>query len=342
MMKKFLLVFLLLLSALAMMPGQQACAQSVTVSITEGYVPAQIKQNMEEESCALLTAFNQSVLEDGKKMKDKLRTLCPGKTPREKALIESVMTLWKSSPIACCATDVEAMAMKMYGDRGYQIRDIPVLVLDAEEDDRFQYLVMNFDTEGHLTDVNMSIELHNYKQVICDNIPEEDLARRMVILDFVEVFRTAYNRKDLDYLRQVYSDDVLIITGRELKKKPNDTNHLMGDLGNVTIEYQQQNKKEYLDELKKTFKDNKYINLRFEEVSVIKHSKRQNIYGVTLKQYWHSSTDNNVGWLFLMINFEDALNPSIEVRTWQPEKFQNGQTAVTRSDVFSLYNFNLD
>lgn len=341
-MRQFIQTLLLVLLSMIVLPGQHAAAQSVSVLITDGYVPDSVKANMEAESGALLSAFNQSVVEDGKKLKDKLSSIFKGKTPREKALIKSVMTLWKSSPIACCDYELEATAIKMYGNRGYQMRDVPVEVLDADEDNEFQYLVLNFDTEGHMTDVNMSIELHNYRQVICENIPEEDYARRMVILDFIEVFRTAYNRKDLEYLRQVYSDDVLIIDGIELKKKNADNNQMMGNLGNVEIEYQQRTKKEYLDDLKRTFNRNAYINIRFEEVSVIKHSKRNNIYGVTLKQYWNSSTEDNVGWLFLMINFEDALNPSIEVRTWQPEKFKNGMEATPRDKVFSLYNFNLD
>lgn len=341
-MRKFLQTLMLMLWSLLLLPGQHAAAQSVSVLITDGYVPASVKQNMETEAGALLSAFNQSVVEDGKKLKEKLRAIFNGKTQREKALVASVMTLWKSSPIACCNCDVEATAIKMYGNRGYQMRDVPVEVLDADEDNEFQFLVLNFDTEGHLTDVNMSIELHNYRQVICENIPEEDYARRMVILDFIEVFRTAYNRKDLDYLRQVYSDDVLIIDGIELKKKNTDNSEMMGSLGNVEIEYQQRTKKEYLDDLKRTFSRNAYINIRFEEVSVIKHSKRNNIYGVTLKQFWNSTTEDNVGWLFLMINFEDALNPSIEVRTWQPERFKSGMLATPRDKVFSLYNFNLN
>lgn len=316
-------------------------AQQVTVTITDGNVTPAVKQNIEQCSAGLLTAFNQSVLEDGKKLKDKLKALLPARAIENKDLMNSINELWKASPISCCVSEVDGQVIKLFGGRGYQVRDIPVMVLDPECNSEFQNLVFNFDNDGNLTDVNMSLEKHNYKDVILDNIPEEDLARRQVILDFVEVFRTAYNRKDLDYLRQVYSDDALIITGRVLKKKNQDTGRLMGSLGNVQVEYQQQSKKEYIDKLKRTFSHNSYINIKFEEVSVNKHPKHPNIYGVTLKQYWNTSSYSDVGWLFLMINFEDALNPSIEVRTWQPTMFDDGTRERRRDEVFTLDNFNI-
>lgn len=318
-------------------------AQQVEVSIVEGTVSAQVKESIEASSSSLLSAFNESVLQDGKKLKDKLKTFINEKDANGKELIKSIMTLWDSSPITCSVSEVETRVIELMGGRGYQVRDIPVLVLDADLNSQFQSMVFTFSPTGELTDVNMAIEKHNYSDVILENIPEEDLARRQVILDFVEVFRTAYNRKDIEYLNKVYSNDALIITGKVLKKKDpkKDQNNMMSTLGNVAVEYQIQNKEQYIEKLKKTFKRNSYINIKFEDVSVIKHPKRDKIYGVTLKQYWNSSTYSDVGWLFLMINFEDSLNPSIEVRTWQPNMYDDGSHERTRDEVFNLDNFNI-
>ena len=63
------------------------------------------------------------------------------------------------------------------------------------------------------------------------------------------------------------------------------------------------------------------------------------IFGVTLKQHWNSSNYSDVGYLFLMINFEDEMNPSIQVRTWQPDKY-NGKP-LPRDEVFSLDMFSI-
>ncbi len=318
-------------------------AQQVSVQIVEGSAPEQVKENIQTKASELLSAFNESVLADGKKIKEKLRNVIGEKDAASKELVKSILKLWESSPITCSVSELEARVDVLYGDRGYQVRDIPVLVLDADMNSQFQNLVLSFNNEGHLTDVNMALEKHNYSEVILENIPVDDLARRQVILDFVEVFRTAYNRKDIDYLNQVYSNDALIITGKVLKKKDNkkDAPNMMSTLGNVQVQYQVQNKEEYIEKLKRTFKRNSYINIKFEDVSVIRHPKRDKIYGVTLKQYWNSSTYSDVGWLFLMINFEDSLNPSIEVRTWQPNMYDDGTHERTRDEVFNLDNFNI-
>lgn len=340
-MKTLKSILLLLVIACFCIPALQA--QQVKLTIVEGNAPALAKKNIESISSSLLTTFNESVLEDGQKFKDRLKRVLGESTPTEKELVRNLLQLWESSPITCTVSEVESRVDIIYGNQGFQVRDIPVLVLDADMNSQFQDMVFTFDRDGHLTDVNMAIEKHNYADVILENIPEEDFARRQVILDFIEVFRTAYNRKDINYLNQVYSNDALIITGRVLKKKNDkkDSGNLINSLSKNQVEYQTQTKEQYIDKLKRTFKRNSYINIKFDEISVIKHSKHPKIYGVTLKQHWNTSTYNDVGWLFLMINFEDSLNPSIEVRTWQPNMFDDGTRERTRDEVFSLDNFKI-
>jgi len=314
-------------------------AQTVKVKVLGGNVTAAAKENIEQEASSLLTAFNESILEDGKKLKDKLKVSFPDKVPNNKILINSIMDLWDQSPINCSVDLVEGEVLTLFGNRGFQLRDIPVNVLDADMNNSFQDMVFSFDNDGHLTEVNMQLEKHNYNNVIINGVKEEDLVRRQMILDFVEVFRTAYNRKDIGYLKQVYSDDALIITGTVLKKKDRakDDNLMLKGLGGQQYQLVVQNKKEYIAKLQKIFSKNNYINIKFEEVSVIQHPTHEKIYGVTLKQYWNTSTYSDVGWLFLMINFEDPLNPSIEVRTWQPNEYEGRE--ITRDEVFNLDYF---
>ena len=116
--------------------------------------------------------------------------------------------------------------------RGYEVRDIPITLWAAEEDDQDQELVMNFDPQGNLIDISLALDKHNYMKVLRDDVTEDDLARRQVVLDFVENFRTAYNRKDIDFLNQLYSDDALIITGKVVKSRPSQmTDGLNKNLG---------------------------------------------------------------------------------------------------------------
>ncbi|MBR5716794.1 MAG: hypothetical protein IKX59_09435 [Bacteroidales bacterium] len=316
-------------------------AQAVKVKVLSGQMSAAAKENIEQEASSLLTSFNESILEDGKKLKDKLKVSFPEKNPVNKALVKSIMDLWEQSPINCSVDEVEGNVLTLFGNRGFQMRDIPVNVLDADMNNSFQDMVMSFDNDGHLTEVNMQLEKHNYNNVIVNGVKEEDLVRRQMILDFIEVFRTAYNRKDLGYLKQVYSDDALIITGTVLRKKDRnkDENLMLQGLGGQTYQLVVQNKKEYIAKLQKIFSKNNYINIKFEEVSVIQHPIHERIYGVTLKQYWNTSTYSDVGWLFLMVNFEDPMNPSIEVRTWQPNEYEGRE--ITRDEVFNLDYFTI-
>ena len=91
-----------------------------------------------------------------------------------------------------------------------------------------------------------------------------DIKDRMMILDYVEHFRTSYNQKDLKFLRQVFSDDALIITGKVIKVRKSE----MSPSGNRVI-YTTQTKQQYLDNLSKAFKANSYIKVQFDDVVIV-------------------------------------------------------------------------
>ena len=59
----------------------------------------------------------------------------------------------------------------------------------------------------------------------------------------------------------------------------------------------------------------------------------------TLKQEWNTNRYSDVGFIFLMIDFQDENHPLIQVRTWQPEKL-NG-AVLAREEVFSLGDFTI-
>jgi len=170
--------------------------------------------------------------------------------------------------------------------------------------------------------ISISIDENKYKEIMDEHESVEDLYRRQVIVDFVESYRTSYNRKDLKYIESVFSDNALIITGKVIREKPK-SDYALQSLSRERIVYQKRTKKEYVENLKRVFAGNKYINVQFDDVEVIQHPKLTDIYGVTLKQEWNSDSYRDVGFVFLMIDFQDELNPLIQVRTWQPEKLES-------------------
>lgn len=328
-MKRFYLFYLV--SLLLGLSQTNAWAQfEVKVSI-EGTPNSLSRERSEREASQLLTAFSNDITGAVRLKKALKETTILPETQKE------ILKLWNSSAMLCSVSEIHEQAIQ-HVNGGFQIRNIPISMLAADDDD--QDLVLQFNQEGALVNVSVAIETHNYNQVILKGHSVDDMTQRQIILDFVENFRTAYNRKDWDYLNMVYSNDALIITGREIKKKEKDYgNAMLSSLGAQKFEYQVQSKAQYMEKLKGIFKKNKCINIKFEEVTVARHPKRNKIYGVTLKQHWNTSTYNDVGYLFLMINFENGLNPTIEVRTWQPDKFEGRE--IARSEVFSFKNFDL-
>ena len=63
----------------------------------------------------------------------------------------------------------------------------------------------------------IAIEMNRYEELMAQKQSDLDYARRQIIVDFIENFRTAYNRKDNVMLNSVFSDKALIITGRARK-----------------------------------------------------------------------------------------------------------------------------
>ena len=107
---------------------------------------------------------------------------------------------------------------------GWEVRDIKVKVEMGETADNkvaiasnpYQYLVFQLTPEGLIEDVRFAIEKPHWDAIVEQGQKLNDFARRQQILQTVEVFRTAYCEKDLDYLKKIYSDDALIIVGKVL------------------------------------------------------------------------------------------------------------------------------
>src|SRR5574344_1579804 len=238
-----------------------------------------------------------------------------------------------------CATSILKCRVFLTNDGGYQVRGIPVRVMAADADKQNQEVVVEFNSLGLIDNVSISLETQRYKALMEEAEGIKDVARRQIIIDFVENFRTSYNRKDLKYLQQVYSDNALIITGRVVKTV-NTPEAPMKYLSQEKIKYVTQTKKEYLDKLAMVFKATKFLNVDFSDIEITQHPKYPDIYGVILKQGWRTDRYSDEGYLFLVIDFKDELNPLIQVRTWQPTKFPSGKP-LPHDQIFHLGSFHI-
>lgn len=319
------MVLLLLLASTSM-----AFSQGL-FKIIEGLSDQSLKATMETNVNAMMMAMNTAANQNEKTVK-------LNKDNFTSEAIKDIELMWKSSAIFCPPVNIMSRCLKT--SYGYQVRGIPVDLKEADEKEKRQELAIDFLPNGKISNVSIAIEMHRYDQIMAEKESDIDYARRQIIVDFVENFRTAYNRRDMKLLTSVFSDKALIITGKVISEKPNsDMDRLT--LNNNKVIYIKQTKQEYLQNLSNVFKITKFINVKFDDIEVVQHPKYDDIYGVTLKQYWHTDRYRDEGYLFLMIDFRDADKPLIQVRTWQPYKNKQGQVITQKNDVYHLGSFRI-
>lgn len=299
--------------------------------ITEGVVDEKVKTAMENNVMALIETFHEAAEKGEKNIK-------LSKDNVSKEAIEEIKEIWKSSAMSCPPMNLSCRCLKV--KNGYQVRGIPIDMVEADENEARQELTISFNTQGLITNVAIAIEMNRYEELMAEKVSEIDYARRQIIVNFIENFRTAYNRKDKAMINSVFSDKALIITGRVVKEKPNSDMTRM-TLTNNKVVYIKQTKQEYLTKLAQVFKTVKYINVKFSDIEIMEHPKYDNIYGVTLRQLWKTNRYHDEGYLFLMIDFRDSDNPLIQVRTWQPYKDMVGNIITQKKDIFHLGSFRI-
>ena len=170
-------------------------------------------------------------------------------------------------------------------------------------------------------------------KIMQGKLSETDANRRHTILNYCEHFRTAYTTKDIDFLRQVFSDRALIIVGNVVKPLSND-NKFQAE---SKVTYAIHSKQDYITRLSKVFAANQKIDVKFSNFRIMRHPTMDGIYGVTLRQQYKSDRYSDDGYLFLLWDFRDKSMPLIHVRTWQPATSIGGA-----DEVISIQDFNLE
>ncbi len=262
---------------------------------------------------------------------------------------KSLVRLWSVTPFYCDDEEVVERAW-LFKDGTIAVYHIPLIITPEGEAfgmGTYQDAVVEFDANGVITDFRFALDSQTRESMErCGDVADKE--HQMIILKYLEDFRTAYNKKDIQTIDQMFSDDALIITGHvTMKRQGGDTNNY-----GAKVEYTRQNKQQYLANLRKAFARNKWINVEFSQIgehgenttgcqgitrSVIDKTK----YGVRLHQSWKSSNYSDEGYLFLLWEFpENGGSPIIHVRTWQPE-WVGGKRSEPDSSISTLGGFDL-
>lgn len=170
------------------------------------------------------------------------------------------------------------------------------------------------------------------RKVLSGDLEESDSLSRRRILSYCEHLRTSYTTRDIDFLRQTFSDNALIIVGHTIR--PSDAS---SPKGTPKTAYSIRSKREYLERLSKIFDSGKDISLKFSDFRIMRHPTMEGIYGVTLRQRYECGGYSDDGWLFLLWDFRNPSMPLIHVRTWQPARSLSGE-----DDIIDMSDFNLE
>ena len=170
------------------------------------------------------------------------------------------------------------------------------------------------------------------RKVLSGDLQETDSMSRHRILSYCEHLRTSYTTRDIDFLRQVFSDNALIIVGHTVS-----TSDAATPKGTPRVTYSIRSKREYLERLAKIFDSGKEIDLQFSGFHIMRHPTMEGIYGVTLRQRYACGEYSDDGWLFLLWDFRNPSMPLIHVRTWQPTRSLSGE-----DDIIDMSDFNLE
>ena len=272
-MKRYIVnIFLLCLIMTAM-------GQDIKMTILDGIYNAPVKSRMERGISELLSEVNRACAQRRSLRLENIDMAPSGKN--------SLQALWQNLNFYC--EDNEIVERCLTAADGYVIRNIYIQVnpmIEGYQDERERALTIRLTKEGRIASVVMAASDYAYERIVQNGLNVTDMERRQTILGFVENFRSHYDEKDINALRQVFSEEALIITGSVVMKRD-----LKGDTPVLRPEvtYKTQTKYEYLNNLQANFKRNKYIKVTFSDIEVIRHPVNPDFYAVTLHQHWKSS-----------------------------------------------------
>ena len=287
-------------------------AQKVNFEFSDGIEEGTLKTKMEHLMSSLLSAINEANAVNAD-------VNFSGIDITDDASASLTMT-WEQVHFSIEDDDIVDHCISLPGKSGgFRIQNIGVLMNPKEESgydgEKRREIYIDFDKTGKIVDFNFTLGMNMYTEILKKGEELGDLDRRMQIIDWCEHFAKAYCDKNMKFMQTIFSDDAIIITGKMTMQRVRTD---MGMKDQAKVKYVQQTKSQYLSNLSKVFASNSYVNVKFEDYTVIRHGAKPNYYGVTLRQKWHTARYSDEGTVFLIWDFTNEEAPRILVRTWQP------------------------
>lgn len=287
-------------------------AQKVNFEFSDGIEEGILKTKMEQQMSSLLSAINEANAVNADVNFSSIDIT-------DDASASLTMT-WEQVHFSIEDDDIVDHCISLPGKSGgFRIQNIGVLMNPKEESgydgEKRREIYIDFDKTGKIVDFNFTLGMNMYTEILKKGEELGDLDRRMQIIDWCEHFAKAYCDKNMKFMQTIFSDDAIIITGKMTMQRVHTD---MGMKDQAKVKYVQQTKSQYLSNLSRVFVSNSYVNVKFEDYTVIRHGAKPNYYGVTLRQKWHTARYSDEGTVFLIWDFTNEEAPRILVRTWQP------------------------
>lgn len=209
-------------------------------------------------------------------------------------------------------------------DSSFIVRSVPMRFSFANNTrDFIEQVVFTFNPERKIDAVSFAISDKAVHDIVSRSGRFGTVKDKYQLISFLEYYKTAYCLKRLDYINSIFADNALIIVGHVVKRaEPIDGMYELA--GRDEVKFIELSKAEYIERLRSVFNSNEFVNIHFEDNIVKKVNGDSKIYGIQIKQNYYSTTYADQGYLFLMIDLNDSLNPKIYVRTWQPGRNPDG------------------
>lgn len=194
-------------------------------------------------------------------------------------------------------------------------------------------VVFFFDENKKINNVAFGLGQIAENDILCKYAPGWKDETRELLMEFMENYKTAYCLKRHDYISDIFADDAVIIVGNVVKRNTTpleNQKYIVSDEGNEQIRYNRYTKNQYLENLRRTFARNEFINIRFtnNDIQWLEKYDKEELYAIQIGQEYNSSRYADKGYLFLLIDMTDHNAPQIRIRTWQPNEV----------DMSKLYN----
>lgn len=186
-------------------------------------------------------------------------------------------------------------------------------------------VIFTFDQNQKICNLTFGIGSIAENDLLNKNVQWGEETRQQV-LGFLENYKTAYCLKDSDYIKAIFDEYATIIVGHVAKAttRPGYEESQISDLGKEIVNYTRYTKATYLEHLKRTFKRNQFINIKFTNNDVmLLEGEEGKVFSIQIGQEYSSSTYADKGYLFLLVDMTNADEPLIKIRTWQPKPDPN-------------------